>query len=77
MVIPFLGFNQPFIYKLVDTIIPFFSSIKPGIQNQSDFVSNVIKEEELSFLKTLQSGISKLDYYLNKTIQTPNRKCNY
>ncbi len=53
----FLGFKEPFFYKLLDNIAQQFADVFPEIRQQQDFIRNVIKEEETSFLKTLDKGL--------------------
>jgi alanyl-tRNA synthetase len=58
----FLGLKEPFLCKLADEIIAeSFKSVFPELHQQKDFVVKVIREEEVSFLKTLENGIKKLD----------------
>ncbi|MEX1062203.1 MAG: alanine--tRNA ligase [Balneolaceae bacterium] len=52
-----LNFKDPFLYKLVPVLAGQFKDIFPVLQEQSDYVVNVIKAEEQSFLKTLGQGI--------------------
>jgi len=53
----FLGFNEPFFYRLLDIIAEQFANIFPELESQQDFIRNVIKEEETSFLRTLEKGL--------------------
>jgi len=62
----FLGFNEPFIYKLVTTLVENMGDYFVELKRQQDFISKVIKEEELSFLKTLETGIKRFENYLQK-----------
>lgn len=60
----FLGIREPFMYKLIPhlaEILDVFSELRA----QLPFVSNVIKEEEASFLRTLENGIRLLDNELH------------
>ena len=58
----FLGIKEPFLCKLADEIIAeSFKNVFPELHQQKDFVVKVIREEEVSFLKTLENGIKKLD----------------
>lgn len=52
-----LGFKEPFFYKLVDVLADQFKDVFPEMQAQKEYVVNVIKSEEKSFLKTLGQGI--------------------
>lgn len=57
----FLGEREPFIYKLVDTLSNQMHHAFPEIRSQKNLVVNVIREEEQSFLKTLDQGLVLLD----------------
>ncbi|MCM1337800.1 MAG: alanine--tRNA ligase [Candidatus Amulumruptor caecigallinarius] len=57
----FLGQKQAFIYKLVDTLIDLMGEAYPELPAQRDLIMRVIKEEEDSFLRTLENGIRLLD----------------
>ena len=57
----FLGQKQAFMYKLVDTLIESMGEAYPEIAAQRDLIMKVIKEEEDSFLRTLDKGIAILD----------------
>jgi alanyl-tRNA synthetase len=52
-----LGFKQPFFFRLVDVLAAQFKGVFPEMQAQKEYVINVIKSEEKSFLKTLGQGI--------------------
>ena len=52
----FLGIKEPFMCQLALLIADSFKNVFPELYAQKDFVSKVIKEEELSFLKTLDKG---------------------
>ena len=57
----FLGQKEAFIYKLVDTLIQNMGDAYPEIAAQRELIMKVIKEEEDSFLRTLENGIHMLD----------------
>jgi alanyl-tRNA synthetase len=58
----FLGLKEPFLCKLADEIIAeSFKNVFPELHQQKDFVVKVIREEEVSFLKTLESGIIQFE----------------
>ncbi|MBO3117730.1 alanine--tRNA ligase [Winogradskyella sp. DF17] len=57
----FLNQKEPFIYKLVDTLGKQMGEAFPEIKTQERLIENVIKEEEHSFLRTLDQGLLLLD----------------
>lgn len=63
----FLGIKEPFIYKLVEVLSIQMGAFFPEIVSQKNLVENVIKEEEASFLRTLEQGLHLLDQVIEKT----------
>ncbi len=57
----FLGQKSAFMYRLVDTLIDSMGEAYPEIAKQRELIMKVIKEEEDSFLRTLENGIKLLD----------------
>ncbi|WP_234734327.1 alanine--tRNA ligase [Tellurirhabdus bombi] len=57
----YLGFTEPFMTKLVPTLAMQFADVFPELNAQRDFVATVIREEEASFLRTLENGLKLLD----------------
>ncbi len=57
----FLGQKQAFMYRLVDTLIESMGEAYPELPAQRELIMKVIKEEEDSFLRTLENGIRMLD----------------
>ncbi len=57
----FLDQKQAFMYKLVNTLIDSMGEAYPEIAAQRELIMKVIKEEEDSFLRTLDKGMSILD----------------
>lgn len=60
----FLGQRQSFMYKLVDTLCEVMGSAFPELPAQKSLVEKVIKEEEDSFLRTLETGIKLLEKHI-------------
>ncbi|WP_299183540.1 alanine--tRNA ligase [uncultured Aquimarina sp.] len=63
----FLNTKEPFIYKLVDTLSNQMSGAFPELKSQKNLIVNVIKEEENSFLRTLDQGLVLLDNVIKGT----------
>ncbi len=57
----FLGLNEPFLCRLVQQIVDDMGEAYPEIAKQQKFIENVIREEELAFLRTLDRGIKLMD----------------
>ena len=53
----YLDYNQPLLHQLLPVIAKQFENVFPELFQQQEFVGKVIKEEEQSFLKTLEKGI--------------------
>ncbi len=57
----FLGTKKPFIYQLVDTLTKQMGAAFPELLRENKLISIVIKEEEHSFLRTLDQGLVLLE----------------
>ncbi len=58
----FLNFKEPFLHKLVHLVAGLFKDVFPELEKQKVYVSKVILEEEVSFLRTLEKGLKRLDH---------------
>ncbi len=57
----FLDIKEPFICNLVQQLVEDMGSQFPELQSQFKLIEKVIREEEISFLKTLEKGIQKIE----------------
>mgnify|MGYP000807146494 CR=1 FL=1 len=62
----FLGRKEAFLYLLVDRLVEQMGDSYPELKAQKDLIKKVIKEEEESFLRTLDNGIKLLDSLMEK-----------
>jgi alanyl-tRNA synthetase len=62
----YLGFTEPFIWKLVDVLAAQMGGQFPELAAQKTLIEKVIQEEEASFLRTLATGINLLDGVMGK-----------
>ncbi|MGM9737317.1 MAG: alanine--tRNA ligase [Candidatus Cryptobacteroides sp.] len=63
----FLGFNEPFLCRLVPQLADDMGGAYPELRSQQNLIESVIKEEEFAFLRTLDRGIRLMDDYLEKS----------
>ncbi|WP_276480514.1 alanine--tRNA ligase [Paraflavitalea pollutisoli] len=68
----YLDYKQPLLFQLVPVLAEQFKTVFSELQQQVDFVTKVVKEEEDAFLRTLEKGLRKMDELVaqatNKTI---------
>ncbi|MBN8674453.1 MAG: alanine--tRNA ligase [Chitinophagales bacterium] len=57
----YLDYKQPLLTQLVPVLAKQFETVFPELQQQVDFVSKVVKEEEDAFLRTLDKGLKRVD----------------
>ncbi|MBR7128985.1 MAG: alanine--tRNA ligase, partial [Tidjanibacter sp.] len=62
----YLGFNEPFICKLVPGLVEQMGEQFPELKAQQNLIVSVICEEESAFLKTLATGINLLEGVIAK-----------
>ena len=61
-----LNQKQPFLYKLVPVLADQMAGIFPELKAQQAFVTRVIEEEEIAFLKTLETGLRRIDALIDQ-----------
>ena len=66
----FLGFDEPFLCALVPQLVADMGEAYPELGKQQKLVESVIREEEMSFLRTLDRGIRLMDDYIAKNAAT-------
>ena len=66
----FLGFNEPFLCRLVGQLVDDMGEFYPEIVKQQTLIERVIKEEEMAFLRTLDRGIRLMDNIMAKSAET-------
>ncbi len=57
----YLNFKEPFIHRLVFLLANQLRDVFPELNQQQDYVSRVVHEEEISFLRTLEKGLKRID----------------
>ena len=62
----FLNLKEPFLNQLVPVLAQQFKGVFDVLADQQDFVQKVVLEEEVSFLRTLATGIQRFESYTKK-----------
>ena len=62
-----LGVNEPFLYKVCDTVIHENHVAYPELADKAELIKKVIHSEEESFGKTIDAGLALLDEYIANT----------
>jgi alanyl-tRNA synthetase len=60
----YLDQKEPLLYQLVPALASQFKNVFPGLKEQQAFVERVVREEEESFLRTLDKGIKIFNEYI-------------
>ena len=60
----FLDLSEPFLCRLVPQLVDDMGEAYPEIKAQQKLIENVIREEEMAFLRTLDRGIKLLNEYI-------------
>jgi len=63
----YLNFKEPFLFELVPLLSKQFKGVFDELVAQESFVAKVIQEEEISFLRTLSTGLIRLDKLIQET----------
>ena len=66
----YLDYKQPLLFQLVPILATQFAEVFPELHAQEAFVTKVVKEEEDSFLRTLDKGLKRMD----ELMKASNRK---
>ncbi|MCF8331752.1 MAG: alanine--tRNA ligase, partial [Bacteroidales bacterium] len=62
----FLGYREAFMYQFVQIIVDQMQEVFPEVKKQQNLIEKVMKEEEESFLRTLETGILMLNKLMEK-----------
>jgi len=67
----FLGFEEPFLYKIVPVLVSQMAEAFPELKAQQSLIQQVMKEEEAAFQRTLANGIKRFEQFI---ANHPDRK---
>jgi alanyl-tRNA synthetase len=57
----YLDYKEPLLHRLIKLLARQFENVFPELQKQADFVAKVVREEEESFLRTLDKGLKRIN----------------
>ncbi len=61
-----LGVNEPFLYKICDTVIEENKNAYPELVGKKDYIKKIIELEEISFARTVNDGLNILNSYVEE-----------
>lgn len=67
----FLNFHEPFIFELIPVLVHQMGDAFPELKAQKQLIESVIREEEISFSRTLEQGIQKFQQYVDSPLPQP------
>ncbi len=73
----YLGFKEPFLNTLVPLLAAQFKGVFDQLWDQRDFVQKVVREEEISFLRTLEKGIGLFEYVYQVMLNLKQKIATY
>lgn len=59
-----LGINEPFLYKICDTVIEESKGAYPELEAKKEYIKKIIKKEEERFDETIDTGLSILNDFI-------------
>ena len=59
----YLNFKEPFMHRLVPLLALQLKDVFPELHQQLEYVSKVVHEEEISFLRTLEKGLRRMENF--------------
>ncbi len=69
----FLNLKSPFLFELAPILANQYKGFFDELESQIDLIAKVIKEEETSFLRTLDNGLKRLDQVKSNLDQSGNK----
>ena len=67
-----LGQKQPFIYQLLPALVEKMGQAFPELVERQDYIAQVIRSEEQRFLRTLETGLQKLEQLIENLKKQKN-----
>ncbi|HAV03352.1 MAG TPA: alanine--tRNA ligase, partial [Chryseobacterium sp.] len=64
----FLGAKEPFLFQLVGVLAAEMGDFFPELKKQQQLVTEVVREEETSFLRTIEHGLKRIEAVISETV---------
>jgi len=61
-----IGINEPFLYKVVETVVKENGSAYSELVEKADYIKRVVRTEEENFDKTIDQGLEILNQYISE-----------
>ncbi len=71
-----LDLKEPFLCELVSPLTDIMGEAFTELKSQNELIQKVIKEEEMSFFRTLETGIKKITELIEKTKEAGAKELN-
>jgi alanyl-tRNA synthetase len=68
-----LGIKEPFLYRMVETVIQNFGGFYPEMESRKKFILEMVKSEEELFEKTLDTGLKHIKAAIDSCKKKKNR----
>ena len=68
-----LGITKPFLYQMVDVVVDNYKQFYPYLIDKKEIVTEIVKKEEMNFLRTLEKGEKKIQEIISETLKN-NKK---
>jgi alanyl-tRNA synthetase len=68
-----LGFHEPFFFKLVDVVAKITGDVFPEVRTKQKQITETIRREEGAFNRTIDTGISKFEEFVDRIRQSGDR----
>lgn len=70
----YLDLKEPFMFRMVELLADQYEGVFPEVRGQKDYLEKIIRQEEESFLRTLDSGTQQFEKYLSDNKNTKKKE---
>jgi len=62
----FLGCQEPFLFRLAEVLARQMGGMFPRLQSQQQSIADIVRQEEITFLRTLSTGLQRLEHIIRE-----------